>query len=109
MDTEPIMLTSPDKVKEQDIVSETIEEIKKQLFKKKEAVIKLKLKELGKLNILKDIGKKRFKKLQVEVYPNREEVWIDDGSWKGKLLVTFLNPKETELKDKTLSGKLIYF
>lgn len=107
--SEPIMLTSPEKLEAQEDVEKAVEEIKQQLFKYKEKIVKLKLKQIGKLNILKDINKKRFKKLQVEVYKDREEVWIDDGSWKGKLLVTFLTPTAEELKDKEFKGKLLFY
>lgn len=90
-------------------IQESVTIIKDQIFKKKEEVVRLRLKQLGKLNVLRDINKKRFKKLMVEHHTDREEVWIDDGSWKGKRVVTFLNPTEQQMQDSELKFKLLYF
>jgi len=92
----------------QTVLSETVTIVKDQLFKKKEEIVRLRLKQLGKLNILRDINKKRFKKLMVEMYPDCEEVWIDDGSWKGKRVVTFYQVQDTQMEGQELKFKLVY-
>ena len=90
-----------------DKLAETITIIKNQLFKKKEDIIRLRLKQIGKLNVL-NYTNHRFKKLNVDMYPDREEVWIDNGTPKGRRLVTFFAPKETDMVDEEVKFKLVY-
>ena len=93
----------------QETIQTEIERLTKLLFNQKETIIKDRLKKLGKLNILKNIKEARFKKLIVESHPNAELVYIDNGTLKGHLLVTFLKPKEHELTDTTLLFQLQYY
>lgn len=96
-----------EETEQQKVLAETITIIKNQLFKKKEDIVRLRLKQLGKLNIL-NYSNHRFKKLSIDMYPDREEVWIDNGTPKGKRLVTFFAPKETDMKDEEVKLKLVY-
>ena len=105
MDNEQPTLTRD--VTEQTVLSETVTIVKDQLFKKKEEIVKLRLKQLGKLNVLR-YASNRFKKLMVERHPDREEVWIDDGSKYGKRVVTFYQVKDTSMEGSELKFKLLY-
>lgn len=107
--SKPLMLTNPKEIEVTGIVNETAELFVRQMQNKKEAVIRAKLKALNMLHILKDVNKKRFKPIVIEVTRDKEEVWINDGSYKGLLLVTFLNATEPELKDNELRSKLLYY
>jgi len=109
MTEKPIMLTTPKEVEVKEEIDKVADLALRQLINKKEAVIKAKLKEKKLLHILRDIDKKRFKPLMVEVQKDREVVWIDNGTYKGLRLVTFLNPTEPELNDKEFKTKLLYF
>lgn len=81
----------------------------KQIRNQKMEIVKERLKRLKKLNLLKDLDKKTFKPILTKQYPDREEIWIDNGTIKGHLLVTFMNRTEAEMQDKDFKCKLLYF
>jgi len=106
----PIMLTSPKELEFKDKVKESAKLIQRQLLNKKWDIIKERLKLLNKLHLLKNLEKKRFKPIQIEISKEgAETVWINDGSWKGKRLVTFLPEENHEMNDNEFKGQLKYY
>jgi hypothetical protein len=105
----PIMATSPKEVEVKKALDGITDEYLAKMVKLKEKVIFDKLKEINKLNILRDFEKKRFKKLMIVQKSNKEEVWIDNGTINGKLLVTFVKSTEMELKDEQFKWQLKYY
>lgn len=105
----PIMAISPKEIEVKKALDGITEEYLAKMVKLKEKVIYDKLKEKNKLNILRDFEKKRFKKLMIVQKPNKEEVWIDNGTINGQLLVTFVKSTEMELKDEQFKWQLKYY
>jgi len=107
----PIMLTNPKEIELKDKVDESVDIFHKQIRNKKEAIVKLKLKEKGLLHILKNIDKQRFPKMMIEMHKDKEIVWIDNGTFSGLKLVTFWLMEPT-IKDgeegSVFNTKLLY-
>ena len=58
---------------------------------KREAIIREKLKEIVGLDIdIEQEQKRRFKRLSIEYRDNEETIYFNDGSIKGKRIVTFV-------------------
>ena len=107
--SKPVMLTNPQEIEVEEKADKSAEILLREIRNKKLSIVKSRLKALKKLNLLKDLDKKRFKPIQTVQYPDgKEEVWINDGTWKGKLLVTFLPLSEAEMQDNDFKGKLLY-
>jgi hypothetical protein len=109
MENKPIMTTSPKEVEFKSKAEDAADLIIRQLNKQKWLIVKQKLKQLGKLNLIKDLDKQRFKKIMVEMHPDKEVFYYDNKTLKGARLVTFLKPTEPELNDKEFKTKLLYF
>jgi hypothetical protein len=109
MENKPIMATSPKEVEFKSKAEDAANIVIEQLNKKKWAIIKQKLKEKSKLNLIKDLKLQRFKKIMVEMHPDKEVFYYDNKTLKGARLVTFLKPTEPELNDKEFKTKLLYF
>ena len=107
--SEPIMLKSPLDFEKEEKAQESVELIVKKINKKKEQLIKERLKEKKMLHVLKDIGKRRFKKLMVEHDKDKEVVWVDNGTLKGLRLITFMKLNESQLEDTLFKTQVIYF
>jgi len=109
-DQQPLMLTSPKKLEFEDKVSESVKLIQRQIRNKKWAIIKERLKAIEMLHVLKDIKSKRFKPLIIEEdKTGTQTVYVDNGTWGGLRLVTFLPEEEHEMKDNEFKGHLKYF
>lgn len=105
----PLMMTSPKEVEFAEKASESADIILRQIRNQKMEIVKARLNALKKLNLLKDLDKKRFKPIMTEKFNDgTEKIWINDGTYKGKLLVTFLPLTEAEINDKDFKGKLLY-
>lgn len=76
-----------------DLQSEIVRNLANQITEKKQTVIKQRLQSLGLSSILDGLQKRRFKRIQCEKHPDREEWWIDNGTTDGLLLVTFYEVK----------------
>jgi hypothetical protein len=74
------------------IMDSVIENHIAKLQNKKEAIINEFFINKGYGHLLENVESKRFKKVIVEKYPDREEWWADDGTDSGVLIITFLNP-----------------
>lgn len=103
------MMTSPKEVEFAEKANESADIILRQIRNQKMEIVKARLKALKKLNLLKDLDKKRFKPIMTEKFTDgTEKIWINDGTYSGKLLVTFLPLTEAEINDKDFKGKLLY-
>lgn len=103
------MMTSPKEVEFAEKANESADIILRQIRNQKMEIVKARLKSLKKLNLLKDLDKKRFKPIMTEKFNDgTEKIWINDGTYSGKLLVTFLPLTEAEINDKDFKGKLLY-
>lgn len=103
------MMTSPKEIEVAEKADQSADIILRQIRNQKMEIVKARLKALKKLNLLKDLDKKRFKPIMTIQYTDgKEEIWINDGTYKGKLLVTFLPLTEAEIKDNDFKGKLLY-
>jgi len=91
------------------IADEAALNLKREIDNTKWKVIKERLKALKKLSLLKDLDKKRFKKIMLVHEGNKEVVYIDDGTYSGMRLVTFIKPEKHEIKDFKLLYPLKYF
>jgi len=109
MSDKPIMMTPPKEVEFEKKTEQSVNEIITQINKKKWAIIKQKLKEEKKLNLLKDLDIKRFKPIIIEIDKDKEVVYYNNGTVKGKRLVTFLRHTESEILDKEFRTKLVYY
>lgn len=106
----PLMLKSPEDIKREAELIKFSETYIRRMNNKKMDIIEEKLKALGKKNILKDLDKKRFKKLMVEMHPGgKEVVWIDNGTYTGLRLVTFINPQDHEIIHEEFRFSLKYY
>lgn len=108
MTDKPIMMTSPNELEVKDKANESAELIIRRLNNQKEEIIMARLKELKLLHLVKDMAKKRFKKMMIERHPDREEIWVDNGTYRGKHVVTFFNATEAEAKDEQFRMRLKY-
>ena len=109
MSDKPIMLNNPEEVELDSKSKEAADLIVRQMNNKKMQIIKAKLKEIGKLNLMKDLYIKRFPPIKIEIGEKEEVVYINNGTIKGKRLVTFVRHTESELKDNEFRSKLIYY
>lgn len=103
------MTHSPQEVEFKEKGKEAARIIMSQLNKQKWAIIKQKLKQESKLNLIKDLDKQRFKKIMIEMHPDKEVVYYDNKTLKGKRLVTFLNPMEPTIEGEEFRTKLLYY
>jgi hypothetical protein len=104
----PIMLTAPKEIEFKQKADETAELIIRRIKNQKEQIIFARLKELKLMHLVKDMAKKRFKKMIIEQRADREEVWVDNGTYRGKHVVTFFNASEAEAKDEQFRMLLKY-
>ena len=103
------METSPKEIEFKEKSKEAADLIIQRINKQKWAIIKLRLKQEGKLNLIKDLEKQRFKRVMIELQGDRETVYYDNKTLKGKRLVTFLNPTEPTIEGDEFRTKLLYF
>jgi frataxin-like iron-binding protein CyaY len=104
----PVMLTSPKEIEFKQKADETAELILRRIKNQKEQIIFNRLKDLKLMHLVKDMAKKRFKKMIIEQHADREEVWVDNGTYRGKHVVTFFNASEAEAKDEQFRMLLKY-
>jgi hypothetical protein len=109
MESKPIMSTSPKEIEFDDKVKESVDLIQRQINNKKNAIIKQRLKEMGKLHIFKNLAKQRFKKMMIEISPDKETVWIDNGTLKGQRVVTFFKLTEAEMNDAEFRTQIRFY
>ena len=106
MSEKPIMLTNPDEIN----LNEDLKLIQAQINNKKWEVVRMRLKAMKLLHVLKNLDKQRFPKIMIEIdkETGNETVYANDGTLKGKRIVTFLGKSESELKDKDFKMQLKY-
>ncbi len=107
--SEPIMTHSPKEVELNESGKEAANKIVQGINKQKWTIIKQLLKQESKMNLIKDLDKQRFKKIMIEMHPDKEVVYYDNKTLKGKRLVTFLNPMEPTIEGDSFKTKLLYF
>lgn len=91
------------------ITEQAVEQINSEILKKKEEIIKKLLKQNKLSYILKDITKRRFKRLEIEQHEDGSEtVWIDNKTVEGFRLVTFMK-FEPDMEGTDLKIDLKYF
>jgi hypothetical protein len=108
METQSIIL---DGIKDnfEDKAQEAANLVQSQINKQKWIVIKQKLKEISKLNLIKNLELQRFKNICIEIQGDKEVVYYRDGTLKGKRLVTFVAHNEAQIEGSEFKTKLLYF
>jgi hypothetical protein len=90
-------------------VGESAALVQQQINKQKWTIIKQRLKEKSKLNLIKNLELQRFKNICIEVQGNKEIVYYRDGTLKGKVLVTFVSHNEASIEGNEFKTKLLYY
>ena len=73
------------------LMQEVVGKIVKELQRKKESIIKERLKEIVGIEIdAEEEQKRRFKRFAIEYKGNEETIYFNDGSINGKRIVTFV-------------------
>lgn len=81
--------------------------ISKDLQEKKEAIIKQKFKEKGFAHLLENLdSSKRFKRVVIEISPDCERWYADDGTDEGVLILTIKN-YNISLKNEFIEDPII--
>jgi len=83
-----------------DEAQKKFEHVLNELNARKEEILLTRLKEQSLEHLVEECKTHRFKPISREIYPDREEVWINDGTKRGKLLVTFFGPTNEFVDDK---------
>lgn len=104
-----IMEVSPKEIEFAEKGQEAADLVIRQINKQKWTIIKQRLKERSKLNLIKDLELQRFKKIMIEIQGDKECVYYNDGTLKGKLLVTFFKPIEPTIEGNEFKTKLLYY
>jgi len=103
----PLMLTNPKEIEFKDNVGKSVEIIQRELRNKKFDIFKMRLKELGKLNLLKNM-KNRFPPIMVEITPDgTEKYYINNNTRNGQLVLTIYTANPN-IEGSEFSTKLYY-
>lgn len=89
-----------------DFQQRIIKDIVEKINQEKQNIIIARLTAIGRQDIIIDKRYKRFKEIMTDVYPDREEVWFDDGTRNGMLLVPFYHQNKTFIPGYTTDGQL---
>ena len=77
------------------LMQKVTKDMVKDIQKKREAVIREKLKEIVGIDIdIEEEQKRRFKRLAIEYKGNEETIYFNDGSIEGKRIVTFVRNEQ---------------
>lgn len=87
---ESYKLDSDHPLKEESLLHVKVRELSSKINKQKEDILKERLKQLGINSSFELINNKmRFPKFLREIHPDREEIWYNDGTEQGQLIITF--------------------
>ena len=94
-------------------IKEVLEKQVRLIQRKKEAVIKERLKEIAGIDFdFNEEYKRRFKRLAIERLGDEERVYFNDGSVKGLQVVTFIHnelPIEQKGMTFTMTDEITYY
>lgn len=97
----------------QDLVGEAVSRIQKEIQEAKEEIIKEKLKSFGIELDMEIEQRSRFKSLVIEYSDSKEQVFFNDGTIGGKLIVTFRkaqnDPLDPNIVDNVFTQSFNYY